>query len=388
MSIADLFFCVHFGSFTNLAVNKAPLIICKMKHIFLSFFVLFSFNSIARCQDLAHFADSIREAYLVPELVYAVVSADSIFEMHALGNKRVGAQLPADINDRFRIGSNTKAITGFIAARMVKNGDLSWDTKFFDKFQELRSKSNEGYFDMTLLDLLTFRTGLIKYTYTDSLPLKEQFSGTEYFQRYGFMQWVLQRPPVPHAKHALCFSNPGYTLAGFMEERAGAKSYQILVSELGNELGIDFGFGPPNATDTLQPWGHDANLIPEPPADNYKLNWLMAAGNLNVSMPGYVKWIQLQLNGLQGKSTLLTQKEFEFLHFGRPEFAVGWFWEKNRAKHKVSHNTGNPGTFLSYIYVDKDADKAIIIFSNAQTAKADEAFGLLIDEIKSKYGIL
>ena len=90
-------------------------------------------------QGSAGFADSIRKVYNIPELNYAVVSSDSILEMYSLGYKKIGSDRKSDIHDLFRIGSNTKAITGFIAALLVKEGKISWDTRFFDLFPETPS---------------------------------------------------------------------------------------------------------------------------------------------------------------------------------------------------------------------------------------------------------
>ncbi len=81
-----------------------------------------SFISISYSQTTTRFVENLRIKYRIPELAYAVVSADSILDMQVLGVQRVNTKYKARPNDRFRIGSNTKAITGFIAAELVKQG--------------------------------------------------------------------------------------------------------------------------------------------------------------------------------------------------------------------------------------------------------------------------
>ena len=336
-------------------------------------------------QSLKSFADSIRIAYHVPELNYAVISSDSIYEIEALGYQRVNSNYAAKISDRFRIGSNTKAITGFIASELVKVGKISWHTEFFDLFPELKAKAVPSYHHLKLIDLLSFRSNLISYTYTNKKPAKNQIRGTEDEQRKQFAIWILRQAPKKSEKE-LNFSNPGYTLAGMMLEKVSGKSYKELVKELGDQISCDFGFGNPNFIDSLQPWGHNESLIPEPPADNYKLNWLLPAGNVNANISDYCKFVQIQLRGLQGKSDLLSQQEFEYLHYGLPHFAVGWYWEVNEINLKVSHHTGNPGTFMSEVCVIKDIDRAYIIFTNAQSAEATEGISILLQELKKRYG--
>lgn len=182
-------------------------------------------------QTSLEFADSIRKAYHIPELNYAVISSDTIIEMHALGVKKYNSDIKADLNDRFRIGSNTKTITSYIAVLLVKQGKINWSTKFFDLYPELRLQSNAAYYDLTLQDLLTFRANLISWTYTNESPTKKIIKGDEKTQRYNFAAWILQQPSVEEKK-PIYWSNPAYVLAGLMLEKASQKSYEMLVSEL------------------------------------------------------------------------------------------------------------------------------------------------------------
>ncbi len=354
------------------------------KNILTTLICLTTFQ-IANGQTTIAFADSIRKLYNIPEIGYAVVTSDEILELNVIGVKKINTLLSADKNDKFRIGSNTKAITGFIAAQLVKANKINWDTKFFDLFPELKDKSNHAYHHLTLLNLLTFRTKLFPYSYTYREPKQDQFYGNEEQQRYQFTTWFFQQKPIK-SKDSINFSNLSYIAAGQMLEKASGKSYKELVSDLGHQLGIDFGFGNPNSSDTLQPWGHNKDLIAEPLGDNYKLNWLLPAGNINVNLPDYAKFIQVQLKGLSGQSELLTKDEFSFLHFGLTEFAVGWFWQTDDHHLTYSYNIGNPGTFLSKVFVYKDLDRAFILFANSQTANTDTGLNIIFDELKRKYG--
>jgi CubicO group peptidase (beta-lactamase class C family) len=330
-------------------------------------------------------ADSIRKTYKIPELAYAVVSADSVHEMQVLGIKKHGTSLAAAPTDRFRLGSNTKAITGFIAALLVQQGKISWDTKFFDLFPEMKANAHAEYQQLTLLDLLTFRTRLFSYTYTYAQPRKADFTGNEQQQRYQFTQWFFAHEPV-HTCDTINFSNLGYVAAGLMLERVSGKSYKQLVADLGDSLGIQFGFGRPNATDPLQTAGHDATLKPETTSDDYKLEWLLAAGNINCTLPDYIKFIQLQLQGLRGRSALLSRADFDMLHYGRTRFSIGWFPENDPAYGPYTYNIGNPGTYLTKVYVFKELNKAFILFANIQSDKADQGLDALYEVLLAQYG--
>lgn len=345
----------------------------------------FLFTIAVKCQTVSEDAELIRKKFQIPELAYAVVSSDSVLEIQVSGFKRINSKSSAALTDKFHLGSNAKAITGFVAARLVKQKQLNWNTKFFDLFPELKAKSNPVYYEMTLQDLLTFRAKLPPYTYTNALPKKSWFRGDDEKQRLQLVSWFLKQKPS-ESKTALKLTNAGYIAAGLMLEKASGKNYRRLVNDLGAELKIDFGFDYPNLQDASQTWGHDANLNPVPPQKNYKLNWLLPAGNVNVNLPDYIKFVQLQLQGLSGKSNLLTAEEFNFLHYGAPEFSVGWFWEINENNHRVSHNTGNAGAFITEVYVVKEIDRAYILFANSSSEKTSAGLKILLDKMMSKYG--
>jgi CubicO group peptidase (beta-lactamase class C family) len=347
--------------------------------------LLFPLPGRSQHRSVRAFADSIRRAHQIPELGYAVVSSARVLTLQVLGQKQANSPGRGKRSDRFRIGSNTKTVTSLLAALLVRRGQIAWETKFFDLFPERRAGSNLAYFDLSLLQLLTLRAGLVGYTYTDAQPTPDQLGGDEREQRSQFITWVLAQPPVPYAG-AFHWSNPAYVLAGAMLEKASRKSYQQLVAGLNRQLGIDFRFGQPNAADPAQPWGHDEQLVPEPPGESHKLNWLLAAGNINATLPDYARFVRLHLRGLRGKSRLLPAQEFAFLHYGLPEFAVGWFWSQDEAGRNVSFHRGNPGRFLTKVYICKDEDKAYIFFANVQSEAAEKGLTLLYEALTRTYG--
>lgn len=355
----------------------------KKKGAFLLLFISIYTSSYA--QSMSKFVDSVRKVYHIPELNYAVVSSEKVIEIQALGYKKVNSSLKAELLDRFRIGSNTKTVTSYIATLLVKEGKIKWDTKFFDLYPELKSKTNEAYHQLTLQDFLTFRANLIKWSYGNETPTKKEINGNEHEQRYEFVSWILHQNPDVEKK-AVYWSNPSYVAAGLMLEKVTGKDYKTLVTELGESLGIKFGFGQPNFKDNKQTWGHDENLMPEKPAENFKLNWLSSAGNINVNLPDYTKFVQLQLQGLLGKSKTLSEKDFEFMHYGLPEFSFGWEWYiDEKSKQRYSFHEGNPGTFLTKVYICKDTDKAFILFANVQSEDAENGLKIIFDKLKKRY---
>lgn len=348
--------------------------------------ILFILFNISYSQQNSSFADSIRINYHIPELAYAVVSSDSILEIQALGYQRINTNFKAKIEDRFRLGSITKTITSYLATVLVKEGKIKWNSKFFDLYPELKAKSNPETYNFTLQDFITFRAKLSIWSYGNETPAQDQIKGNNQQQRYEFIAWFLQQDQ--HLKKQdVYWSNPGYVAAGLMLEKATGKSYETLVQELGKTLNIDFDFGQPNLKDINQPWGHNENLEPEKPALNYKLNWLSSAGNINVSLPDYCKFTQMQLQGLLGKSKILSADDFNKMHYSLPEFSFGWeseITEKNKLRY--SFHNGSPGTFLTKVYICPTINKAFILFANVQSEEADKGLMLLLEKLQNKYG--
>ncbi|MFH2048780.1 MAG: serine hydrolase domain-containing protein [bacterium] len=337
------------------------------KTIIIFFILLIATSATAGDQALIEVADSIRQEYGIPELGYAVVSSDSVLEMATLGFKRANSTIAAEPNDRFHLGSCTKAITGFVAALMVKRNEIQWNTKFFDLYPELKTSSDSAYYDMTLADLLSHRARIQPLTENEEFPPDDYFKDSS-SQRYQFVTWVLGKKPV-ESEEGYSYSNAGYSAAAIMLEKASGKTWEKLVENVGRELGLGFGFSWPNLADSSQPWGHsteDSRLIPLPPSDPYNLLWVEPAGDINMSIGDFTKWIQFNLRGLQGKGPLLNKQEYEFLHYGMPDhYAIGWTWGVNSNGHKVSAHDGSADTFYCWAYIIREIDRAYIILANS-----------------------
>lgn len=355
-----------------------------MKFYVLGFVLFIIFSALSKGQDLIKNGYSIRKAHQIPELAFAVISKDSIFLNVQLGSHHNDRQVPASDSDRFRIGSNTKTVTSFLAMQLVKAGKIRWNTGLFTLFPELKKQSDPAFHSLTLLELLSFRCRLIPYTYTDSLPRITDFHGSESEQGRQFSEWALRQKPLP-GKDSIHFSNLAYIVAGMMLEKVAGKTYPQMVKQLGTELGISFGFGAPNNTDSTQTWGHDAGGRPEKPQPNPKLNWLLPAGNLNLTTRDMAVFLQEQLRALSGHSRFMTKAEAEFLHFGRPKVALGWFHNVDESGRRFSWHHGNPGTFLSRIYVFPDQNIAFVLQTNRQSPAAGEGLTVLLEQLKARY---
>ena len=64
------------------------------------------------------------------------------------------------IEDRFHLGSDTKAFTSLLAGQFVEAGKLRWDSTLAEVFPEVKDKMDAEFAKITLEQLLSHAGGL------------------------------------------------------------------------------------------------------------------------------------------------------------------------------------------------------------------------------------
>lgn len=335
------------------------------------------------------FADSIRNAYNIPEISYAVVDSKSTLEIAALGRHSIDLQDTATLNDRFHIGSNTKAMTAFIVAKYVEKGKLKWTTKFFDIFPDWKENSKVEYYNITLQDLLSHRARIQPFQ-GDNDPTIPDFKGTKQEKRKAFGKFVLLLNPVEiDTVHKFNYSNADYTLATLMLEKVAQKSWEQLVEKVFNkDLKLNVKLSWPENQKIKDTWGHsfeNDKLIPVPSNTDYHLDFTEPAGDINIKLKNYAKFIQLNLQGLKGNNNYLTAKTYQFIHKGIDNYSLGWYNIYENSKELSTHS-GTAGTYYSLVHIDRIKKKAFIIFTNSFNQDTQQGVRLLMRKLKENYG--
>ena len=227
------------------------------------------------------------------------MTENSILEINAIGLNSVDLKDTATLNDRFHIGSNTKAMTAFIIAKYVDRGKLKWSTNFFDIFPEWKNSSKLEYHSIILQDLLTHRARIQPFQ-GESDPVIPEFKGTKQEKREAFGKFVLTLEPVEiDTINNFAYSNADYTLATLMLERVSKKSWEQLVEKVFNkDLKLNTNLSWPDNQSKKDTWGHsfqNNKLIPVPSNTEYHLDYTEPAGDINIKLKDYVKFIQFKL---------------------------------------------------------------------------------------------
>lgn len=335
----------------------------------------------------------MRVSFKIPGMAVAIVKPDSIVEMFTLGYRRNGYPDKIQIDDRFHIGSNTKSMTAFVAGHLVEKDMIDWSTKFIDLYPDWKGKIDSQYWSITLGDLLSHR-GRIQAFWTDvefdSIHIDQQ---TKSDQREEFNKYALNRKPIKPDSMGYLYSNAGYTIASQMLEKVSNSTWEELMMDVFNkDLNLDIGFSWPNKKDAKQPWGHwtkDGKLIPCPPDDDYNLDFLEPGGDVNLSLPNYIKFIQLNMQGILGNDNYLKAETYYKLHNdpNGPVYAYGWadFLQEGR---NYSYHAGSAGTFFVEATIDRSNTIAYIVMMNTSSPAAHEMRKKLRKSMENMYNLI
>lgn len=325
----------------------------------------------------------ICDKHAVAAIAGAVVTSRGLQAAGVVGVRKAGTDVAATLDDRWHLGSDTKAMTAALLGRLVERGLLKWETKPAEVFPELAAGFDPGYADVTVLHLLSHRAGLAANLDWGASAK----AGALIAQRLDAVKRGLAVAPIQPPGSRTFYSNLGYVIAGAMAERLTGKTWEeAIAEEVFAPLGIEaFGFGgtgTPGRVD--QPWGHSRKgkpvYINGPLMDNPPV--LGAAGRAHMTMGDWARFVSDQLRGSRGEAALLKPETYKILHappFGG-DYALGWGtaerdWGGGRV---LTHNGSNTMNF-AVVWMAPAEDFAVLICLNqdAPQAAAEAADALI-----------
>lgn len=238
-----------------------------------------------------------------PAIAAGIVTREGLEWSGVRGMRRAGEPDPATSRDRWHLGSNTKAMTAAVFARLVDQGRAKWAMPLSEAFPG--ATLDPAFADVTVDDLMRHKAGLTdaamaspNVARADPRPVMEQ--------RAAVVDSALSRPPAG-TRGAFAYANINYVLVGAAIERISGRSWEEMMgSEIFQPLGLTTaGFGaPPSGNGSMDnAWGHrvaaDGTLTmvdPDSPgSDNPALYG--PAGTAHMSLADYATWIQAMIGG-------------------------------------------------------------------------------------------
>lgn len=331
-------------------------------------------------KDLQQLLDKVRIQYNMPAMAAAIIHSKGM-ETAVSGERRQGGRSPVALEDRFQLGSTTKTFTAHWAGALVEADLIAWDTKVLDIFPHWKDDAFKTYHNITLSDLLCHRAYIKPFTGAQEIAQIPRFPGNPKEQRRSFAKWLLRQNPAKiGSQDGYTYSNAGYSVATAMLEEVSESSWELAIeADILEPLALKGVFGWPTDANPDQPYGHhaihplDSNLRPVDARNMFPMPQILApSGSLCLSVGAYAKFVQAHLQGLRGQANLLTTETYEYLHYGRENYAMGWTRLLKNNVHISAHD-GSSGTFYTHTSILKEKDLALVIFVNASNIYATKA---------------
>lgn len=324
--------------------------------------------------------DAVFDRFSPVGLGAAVISREGLLASAVRGLRRKDGTEPVLTTDAWHLGSNTKAMTAALFARLVEQGKAQWDLKLVDA---LAGAHDPAWAHVTVLDLMQHRAGLrdedalgqawFMTALGDPATLPEQ--------RLAVARKALAVPPGG-TPGQFRYGNANYMVAAAaLEALTGQDWQQLMVEQLFTPLGItSAGFGAPPEP---APWGHremgetTASLPPSHPgADNPAA--LGPAGTMHMTLQDYGRFLVVFLN--DGQPLL---QPGSIAHLTRPAegpppaYGAGWIvldqpWAgpDGATPGRVLAHDGSNTLWYASAAVAPDRGLALVAVSNDGTAGA------------------
>lgn len=350
--------------------------------------------------SLALKLDEIRRNSGLPALAAAVTRGDRIVAQAAVGSRVLNADLPVTINDRFHIGSDTKAMTATLAGMMIDEGKLRWTSTVGEILGPIIPGLGPEFSAITLEQLLSHTSGIPSDT---EEIMKLYYSADAYddtpagYRKQIIAEWAKSHTPKVPEGSPFQYANLGYVVAGAMIEAAAGQPWdQLITQRIFGPLGLaSAGLGPQATfgkldaavghmvTDTgvikPMPWG--------PAADGPAV--IGPAGIVHMSVLDFARWAAWNAGGGKRGPPLVKPETLQRIHRphvsmtipdpkpGTPksgEYALGWGIMKMQwSRTPVLTHNGSNSLNLATILVDSNQDMGIVVMTNFPGRKADAA---------------
>src|SRR5271157_2994010 len=337
--------------------------------------------------DMAQALEVIRKKHALPALAVVVVKDGRICDRVAVGVRKWGDPTPVTTNDEFHIGSCTKSMTATLAAMLIEEGKLRWDTTIADVFPELKGKMDTQYEAVTVEQLLTHRGGVPGAPPAAAWKRAWEQEGTPTRQRREFIEAVLGQAPEATPGTKMIYSNQGYAIIGAMLEKIAGKPWETLITErLFKPLHMDSaGFGPPGTMGGVdQPWGHTRKLFVTVPVQADNPPAIASAGRVHCSLGDLARFTIFHMQRRQ-QGGLLKPETLVKLHTppAGGEYACGWVVLKRgwAGGNALMHNGSNTMWYV-VMWLAPEKDFSVVVGTNIAGPDAeqgcDEAASMMI----------
>jgi len=349
--------------------------------------------------DINSLLEKIRAEYELPAMAGAVISRGEVIAIDAVGVRKAGSDVKVTIDDKFHIGSCTKAMTATIVGMLVEQGKLRWDMKLSESLPDLAEGMRGEYKDMTLRHLIEHRAGLpgpdASWPEGKSFMDMHNLPGTAREQRKAYVKMMLGQEPEVKPGTEYHYSNAGYSAAGVIVEEVTDTEWEELICKMLFEpLGMkSAGFGAMGSSGKIeQPWQHKKKgdkivpVEPGPLSDNPAV--IGPGGTVHCSIGDWAKFVTMHLEGEYEGKRLMSEATLQSLH--EPllggEYAGGWLvTERDWADGKALNHRGSNLKNYAVVWMSPGKRYAVLVATNIAGKRVKEACDDAVSGLISMY---
>lgn len=335
---------------------------------------------VAGAVDLSGVVAPVFNRHAVPGMAFAVVERDRLVGLGVAGVRQRGTEHPIGRDDRFHLGSCTKAVTATLAATLVAEGTLRFDSTVGDILGREDGTIDASWKDVTVEMLLRNRGGAPANANREDWAKAFGCTASPRECRAAFVRSMLSRP-TETAPGQYVYSNQGYALAGHLCEVAAGRPYEELVVErLLRPLGITTaGFGPPSAaTGGQSPVGHAADGTVR---DHDNPAAIAPAGRLHLSLTDWARFVALHLRQAPPEGIALTPELLAQLHTSPRDgvdgtsYACGWLVGPSPLGGRTLSHAGSNTLWYALAVVSPERGCAVLVATNQGGDVGERACG-------------
>lgn len=262
-----------------------------------------------------------------PAMGAVLVNRDGVVWTGVSGVRRTGGSDPVVLDDRWHLGSNTKAMTALLYARLVEAGLAEWGATLADLFPQVTVDPALG--SASVEAVLSHRAGLAEGAVMgrswlmtargDERPLPSQ--------RADLARAALTAPPAG-TPGQFAYSNLNYVVIGSAIERITGQPWEDAMRDrvFAPLTLTSGGFGAPPSP---APWGHRSLaglLMAMDPADPGSDNPLALgpAGTAHMALADYAKWLQVFLGAAPDGFVSADSLRRLTTPAAEADYALGW----------------------------------------------------------------
>jgi CubicO group peptidase (beta-lactamase class C family) len=355
--------------------------------------------------DLDAYVAKSMQTFGAPGMSVAVVEGGKVVFTKGYGVRSIATKAPVNEHTAFPIGSESKAFTAAALAVLVDEGKLKWTDRVVDKLPGFQMYDPYATEHMTILDLLTHRSGL-GLGEGDLLIVPATTRS-----RADIVHALRYLKPVTGFRETFAYDNILYIVAGALVESVSGESWERFVE---NHI-----FKPAGMTDATTAYHLDAKngvalharisgpimgLGPQSILVHGLEGGASApAGAINASATDMAKWMQVQLahgklpNGKQLFSArqsdemwkprvvvspdsfgVATSAVLAALSPKFQDYGLGWFVENYHGHTVIEHTGAVLGAVAAqYLIPEKGVGISVNINSEDGAARRAVAFHLM-----------